>query len=218
MNLWFPGGFTYDNQIRHHIVAGGYATVGAASFTGAVTHTISISVIVFEMTGQITHIIPILISVLISNAIAGLLQPSCYDSIIMIKKLPYLPDILPSSSSAYNLFVEDFMLRDVKYIWYGMKYRELREVLKDGKKLRSFPLVDRPEKMILLGSIQRPELITVIERLIGKDRRMEVARKRHELEMHRMQVAREEELREEAKRRKEYEAEFKKQYQAELEK
>ena len=81
---------------RHHIVAGGYATVGAASFTGAVTHTISISVIVFEMTGQITHIIPILISVLISNGIAALLQPSCYDSIIFIKKLPYLPNILPS--------------------------------------------------------------------------------------------------------------------------
>ena len=96
---------------RHHIVAGGYATVGAASFTGAVTHTISISVIVFEMTGQITHIIPILIAVLISNAIAALLQPSCYDSIILIKKLPYVPDILPSSSKAYNVYVEDFMLR-----------------------------------------------------------------------------------------------------------
>jgi len=47
---------------------------------------------------------------------------------------------------------------------------------------------------------------------------MEVARKRHELEMQRMQLAREEELREEAKRRKEYETEFKKQYQSELEK
>ena len=39
------------------------------------------------------------------------------DSIIMIKKLPYLPDILPSSSSAYNIYVEDFMVRDVFYIW-----------------------------------------------------------------------------------------------------
>ena len=110
--MWFPGGFTYDDEsFRHHVVAGGYATVGAASFTGAVTHTISISVIVFEMTGQITHIIPILIAVLISNAIAALLQPSCYDSIILIKKLPYVPDILPSSSKAYNVYVEDFMLR-----------------------------------------------------------------------------------------------------------
>ena len=72
MNVWFPSGFSYeDHSFRHHIVAGGYATVGAASFTGAVTHTISISVIVFEMTGQITHIIPILISVLISNAIGN---------------------------------------------------------------------------------------------------------------------------------------------------
>lgn len=41
--------------------AGGYATVGAAAFSGAVTHTISTSVIVVEMTGQITHIIPIMV-------------------------------------------------------------------------------------------------------------------------------------------------------------
>ena len=33
------------------ICPGGYATVGAAAFTGAVPHTLSISVIVFEMTG-----------------------------------------------------------------------------------------------------------------------------------------------------------------------
>lgn len=34
-----------------------------------------------------------MIAVLISNAIAALLQPSMYDSIILIKKLPYLPDV-----------------------------------------------------------------------------------------------------------------------------
>ena len=57
-----------------------------------------------------------LIAVLIANALAALLQPSCYDSIIMIKKLPYLPDILPSSSNAYKVYVEDFMLREVSLI------------------------------------------------------------------------------------------------------
>lgn len=82
---------------------GGYATVGAAAFSGAVTHTISVSVIIFEMTGQITHIVPMMIAVLISNAIAALLQPSIYDSIILIKKLPYLPDLLPSSSGEYSI-------------------------------------------------------------------------------------------------------------------
>lgn len=180
MNIWFPGGFHYDDlAFKHNIVPGGYATVGAAAFAGAVTHTISISIIVFEMTGQITHAIPMLISVLISNAIAALLQPSFFDSIIMIKKLPYLPDILPSSSKAYNVFVEDFMLRDIKFIWFGMTYKELRQVLKDGRHLRGFPLVDAPDSMILLGSIPRTELISAIEVLIGRHRRHQVAMQRY---------------------------------------
>jgi hypothetical protein len=51
--------------------------------------------------------------------VASLLQPSCYDSIIMIKKLPYLPDIIPSSSGAYNIFVESFMMKaSKKYAFY----------------------------------------------------------------------------------------------------
>jgi chloride channel 2 len=50
-------------------------------------------------------------TLLSSNCVASLLQPSCYDSIIMIKKLPYLPDIIPSSSGAYSIFVEDFMMK-----------------------------------------------------------------------------------------------------------
>ena len=144
--------------------------VGAAAFTGAVTHTLSISVIVFEMTGQITHAIPILIAVLVANAIAACLGPSCYDSIILIKKLPYLPDIIPSSSGAYNCFVEDFMVKDIKYIWYGMTFNQLREILRTNPKLRGFPLVDGPVQMILLGSVKRTELIAAIEKHIGKER------------------------------------------------
>ena len=35
--------------------------VGAAAMAGAVTHTISTSVIVFELTGQITHILPVMV-------------------------------------------------------------------------------------------------------------------------------------------------------------
>ena len=104
----------------------------------------------------------------------------------MIKKLPYLPDILPSSSSGYNVFVEDFMLREVKYIWYGMSYRQLRSILKEGKKLRAFPLVDNPDSMILLGSIQRAELIQVIEDLIGRDRRMKISMQRYGEKLKRM--------------------------------
>ena len=78
--------------------SGGYAIVGAAAFSAGLTHSISICVVISEMTGQIRHIIPVMIAVLVANAISTLLQPSLYDSIIMIKKLPYLPDIISSSS------------------------------------------------------------------------------------------------------------------------
>merc|ERR1719495_897791 len=182
MHVWFPDGVRYGSQISY-IMPGGYATVGAAAFSGAVTHTISISVIVFEMTGQITHCVPVLIAVLVANAVAACLQPSCYDSIILIKKLPYLPDIIPSSSGAYNIFVEDFMVRDIRFIWYGMTYKELRDILRESRKLRGFPLVDNPDQMVLLGSIQRTELISAIEKQIGKDRRLAEASVRWAEEM-----------------------------------
>lgn len=69
------------------------------------------------------------------------------------------------------------MVRDVKYIWQGISYQKLKEVLKGNKTLRSLPLVDSPENMILLGSVQRYELIRMIEKHIGREKRMEVAQK-----------------------------------------
>lgn len=100
----FKAKFVFQHILTFMCSIGGYAVVGAAAFSGAVTHTVSVGVIIFEMTGQITHIVPVMIAVLISNAIAALLQPSMYDSIILIKKLPYLPDLLPSSSGKSKRF------------------------------------------------------------------------------------------------------------------
>ncbi|CAG0896249.1 unnamed protein product [Darwinula stevensoni] len=182
MAIWFPRGVRTGNVFTP-IQPGGYAVVGAAAFSGAVTHTISVSVIVFELTGQITHMLPVMIAVLISNAIAQLLQPSIYDSIIQIKKLPFLPDIISSKSAAYHVMVEDFMIlkNKLKYVWHGMRYRDLREVLKDSRKLRTLPVVDSHESMHLLGSIRRRELVTLLEMHLGKERRMQVTAKWHSL-------------------------------------
>ncbi|XP_055541757.1 chloride channel protein 2 isoform X3 [Wyeomyia smithii] len=176
MHLWFPYGVRYGGKLAP-IIPGGYSVVGAAAFSGAVTHTVSVGVIVFEMTGQITHIVPVMIASLVSNAVAALLQPSMYDSIILIKKLPYLPDLLPSGSGMYNIFVEDFMVRDVKHIWKGISYQQLKEILKANKALRSLPIVDSPDNKTLLGSVQRYELIKLIDKHIGREKRLEVAAK-----------------------------------------
>lgn len=66
---------------------------GAAAMTGAVTHTVSTAVICFELTGQISHILPMMVAVILANMVAQGLQPSLYDSIIQVKKLPYLPEL-----------------------------------------------------------------------------------------------------------------------------
>ena len=72
--------------------------MGAAAFSGAVTQTMCVCMIVLEMSSQITHVIPILIANLISNSIAQLCSSSLYDSAIKAKGLPYLPDMLPRNS------------------------------------------------------------------------------------------------------------------------
>lgn len=66
------------------------------------------------------------------------------------------------------------MVRDIKFIFYGMSHSQLKAVLKENKQLKTFPLVDKPESMVLLGSIQRVPLIQLIERHIGKERRLQV--------------------------------------------
>lgn len=108
---------------------GGYAVVGAVAFAGGATHTLSVAVMALEITGQILLIAPILISLIISNAIAVHLCPSIYDTIISLKKLPYLPDLLPSKRETYYVIVKDFMVKDVNFIWDGMTYCALQTIL-----------------------------------------------------------------------------------------
>ena len=68
--------------------------------------------------GQINHILPLAFAVLTANFVAKALDLNIFDSIIRIKKLPYLPDISTSDHTAFNIFVDDFMVKDVKFMSY----------------------------------------------------------------------------------------------------
>ncbi|CAL8295938.1 unnamed protein product [Merluccius merluccius] len=174
MAAWFPDGIHTDGVI-YPIVPGGYAVVGAAALSGAVTHTVSTAVIVFELTGQISHILPVMIAVILANAVAQSLQPSLYDSIIRIKKLPYLPELGWGHHEKYNIRVEDIMVRDVRYITLNCCYRDLHNVLLTVN-LKTLALVESAESMILLGSIERAQLQSLLSQQLGRARRMEYIR------------------------------------------
>lgn len=173
----FPNGIVYDG-VANAIIPGGYALVGAAAFSAALTRSIAVAVIVLEVTGQLTHLIPILLAVLVAYSVVSLLQPSLYDSIIVQKNLPYLPDLRPSAIGMYSIFVESFTNKNIIFIWNGITYGELKDILKNHKSLRSIPLVDNPNNMILLGSVERGELIKALDKQVGPLRRLEVAKRR----------------------------------------
>uniref|UniRef100_A0A8P4GPK6 Chloride channel, voltage-sensitive 1a n=1 Tax=Dicentrarchus labrax TaxID=13489 RepID=A0A8P4GPK6_DICLA len=138
MATLFPHGIVFDG-ILYRIIPGGYAVIGAAALTGAVTHTVSTAVICFELTGQISHILPMMVAVILANMVAQGLQPSLYDSIIQVKKLPYLPELGFGHMSQYNIFVEDIMVTKVKFISSQSTYREVKLLL-DSSSLKSIPL------------------------------------------------------------------------------
>ncbi|XP_074447625.1 chloride channel protein 2 isoform X6 [Larus michahellis] len=188
MAAWFPDGIHTDSN-TYRIVPGGYAVVGAAALSGAVTHTVSTAVIVFELTGQISHILPVMIAVILANAVAQSLQPSLYDSIIRIKKLPYLPELGWGHHEKYNVRVEDIMVRDIRYITLNCKYRDLQHVLQSTK-MKNLPLVESAESMILLGSIERAQVGALLTHQLSPERRLQALRQKAlSLDRHRLSVA-----------------------------
>ncbi|CAH2248462.1 chloride channel 2 isoform X1 [Pelobates cultripes] len=174
MAAWFPDGIHTDGS-TYRIVPGGYAVVGAAALSGAVTHTVSTAVIVFELTGQISHILPVMIAVILANAVAQSLQPSLYDSIIRIKKLPYLPELGWGHQEKYNVRVEDIMLRNIPFVTLNSKYRDLQDLLSNCR-MKDLALVETAESMILLGSIERSQLVSLLRFQLSTKRRLQQLR------------------------------------------
>lgn len=169
MAFLFPEGlYSRFNRTEYPILAGTYALVGSAAFAGANTGAMSSAVIAFEMTGQLTHLLPVIIATLVATITARHFGPAIYDSLIILKNLPYLPPIFPSTSSGHQIFVEDFMKKSLYFVWGKCTYRHLQEMLVAKQKLRFFPFVRSPKSMILLGTIERSELQFLLDNHLSR--------------------------------------------------
>uniref|UniRef100_A0A1I7UQA3 Chloride channel protein n=1 Tax=Caenorhabditis tropicalis TaxID=1561998 RepID=A0A1I7UQA3_9PELO len=160
----------------HVIRPGIYAVVGAAAFSASVTHTVSVSVMIFEITGQLHFILPVMISVMLSNAVCAYLQPSFFDTIIKIKHLPFLPDIPPSNNLVHTTYAEHIMVTPVKFITKITTYNDIREAVQTG--LRLFPVVDSKSSQMLIGTVSRRYLTILLNGKIGDQPRKVEAEKR----------------------------------------
>ncbi|KAL1776222.1 chloride channel protein ClC-Ka isoform X1 [Sigmodon hispidus] len=140
LSVAFPEGIVVGGEINP-IMPGGYALAGAAAFSGAVTHTISTALLAFELTGQIVHALPVLMAVLMANAISQNCQPSFYDGTIMAKKLPYLPWIRGRKIGSYPVIVDHFMNCTLTTLAKDMPLEEVVKAV-TSTDVAQYPLVE----------------------------------------------------------------------------
>ncbi|XP_053546227.1 chloride channel protein ClC-Kb-like [Bombina bombina] len=157
----FPEGIT-SNGVINPIIVGGYALAGAAAYSGAVTHSLSTALLAFEATGQIAHILPVILAVLVANAISQKFQPSFYDGTIIVKKLPYLPRIRSRHINSYKVNTEEFMTKDIMVLARDSNFEDVLEVITSSEE-SEYPVVDNKESQILVGTVKRSELVTFLE-------------------------------------------------------
>ncbi|XP_067422328.1 chloride channel protein ClC-Kb-like isoform X2 [Emydura macquarii macquarii] len=157
----FPHGITSDGVVNS-ITPGGYALAGAAAFSGSVTHTLSTALLAFEATGQIAHILPVTLAVLVANAIAQKFQPSFYDGTIIVKKLPYLPRIRSRHIGSYNVTTDQFMNTCFAVLAKGAGFEEILRTVTSTDDLE-YPVVESTESLMLVGLVQRAELVKFLQ-------------------------------------------------------
>lgn len=66
------------------VIPGLYAMVGAAaSLSGVTRTTVSLAVIMFELTDTLTYVVPVMLAVLVAKTVADALEPKgIYDLVI----------------------------------------------------------------------------------------------------------------------------------------
>ena len=154
------------------VTPGTYAIVGAASALGGATRmTVSVVVIMFELTGALTYVLPIMVSVLISKWVGDAFDTrGIYESWITFNGYPFLdanraenirhtvtpwkPDVAEDTPIGSLMTVLDEL---VVVPATGHTIASLSSLLFE-QPYRGYPVISKPQNPILLGYISRVEL------------------------------------------------------------
>lgn len=156
------------------VTPGTYAIIGAASALGGATRmTVSIVVIMFELTGALTYVLPIMIAVMISKWVGDAISPrSIYESWIHFNGYPFLDNRDDNSATIPDVPASQVMTRidDLTCITAtGHTVASLRQLLSQHR-FRGFPVIDNSRDAILLGYISRTELAFALQSALAPPR------------------------------------------------
>ncbi|KAG0252081.1 hypothetical protein BG011_007213 [Mortierella polycephala] len=146
------------------VTPGSYAMVGAAAFMGGVTRmTVSLVIIMFELTGALTYVLPIMIVVMTSKWVGDAFgKEGIFDGIILLCGYPFLDDkgeyTLNTMASQVMTPVEDIVVVTAT----GNTLDSLDNLLHETH-YKGYPVVNSLRDMMLVGYISRTELRYAID-------------------------------------------------------
>jgi chloride channel 3/4/5 len=158
------------------VTPGTYAIIGAASALGGATRmTVSIVVIMFELTGALTYVLPIMIAVMISKWVGDAISPrGIYESWIHFNGYPFLDNRDDNGSSIPDVPAAQVMTRieDLVIVTAtGHTIHSLRQLLNQHR-FRGFPVIDTTREALLLGYISRTELAFALSTSLSAPRNL----------------------------------------------
>jgi chloride channel 3/4/5 len=178
MKMWqsaYPDFFLFRNCDPDIpcVTPGIYAIIGAASALGGATRmTASIVVIMFELTGALTYVIPIMIAVMLAKWCGDIFGTrGIYESWIHLNEYPFLDhrdDNPPPDVTAHKVMTKIDDLTIITAV--GHTIESLTKLL-GNTAYRGFPVVLDTANPILLGYISRNELSFALKSSSSRDGR-----------------------------------------------
>ncbi|KAI9067301.1 Cl-channel protein [Trametes sanguinea] len=144
------------------ITPGTYALLGAAAaLSGVMRLTVTVVVIMFELTGALTYILPTMIVLLVTKAVGDFLGTTgIADEMIRFNGFPFLE----KDDHAYNVSVSRVMRTDLKTLPVsGLTVQDIEKIL-SSTDVKGFPIVSADGNKTLMGFIDRTDLQYVFEK------------------------------------------------------
>ena len=145
------------------ITPGTYAFLGAGAALSGIMHlTVSVVVIMFELTGALTYILPTMIVVGVTKAISDRFgHGGIADRMIWFNGFPFLDN---KEEHTFGVPVSQTMTAHPTVLSAtGMKIEQVEKLLKESK-VQGFPIVEDLATNILVGFIGRTELRYAVDR------------------------------------------------------
>ena len=145
------------------ITPGTYAFLGAGAALSGIMHiTVSVVVIMFELTGALTYILPTMIVVGVTKAVGDRFSKAgIADRMIWFNGFPFLDN---KEEHSFGVPTSQVMTSKITLLQStGMAVRELQKLLNETT-FSGFPIVETLKSNILVGYIGRTELQFAIDR------------------------------------------------------